>query len=36
MTLTLLTVILTMVYLYKKGLIDDLVPEDIEERQDTP
>jgi len=36
MTLTLLTVILTMVYLYKKGLIDDLVPEDIEEQQDTP
>ena len=33
MTLTLTTVILTMVYLYKKGLLDELVAEDIEEQQ---
>jgi len=34
MTLSLLTIIITIVYLYKKGLIDDLVPEDGDEQQE--
>ena len=36
MTLSLLTIIITIAYLYKTGLIDDLVPDDVEEQQQTP
>lgn len=36
MTLSLLTIIITIAYLYKTGLIDDLVPDDAEEQQQTP
>ena len=36
MSLTFTTVVLTMIYLYKKGLLDDLVPEEIDEQQEAP
>jgi len=36
MSLTFTTVVLTMIYLYKKGLLDELAPEDIDEQQEAP